>query len=268
MTWLRLEDNMLDHPKWRRAVRSGGDGVVAVWFRMVSWCSRNLTDGLIPSDMLEEVADVERARDRRKAIDGLVSGGLLVEDRSPSGSGLVVVWRLSGYLERNPSRAQVLAGREQRAQSQRNRRHASPVTGLHETSEPERNEVPSQSHPNPISPIPPDAPPPAPPAADAAASERESKGSRKRRAKRETVAPTSLPSDWQPTAAHRDYAVKHGLDVELEADGFRGWADGRQTGSWDGTFSTRLANAAKWKRERGVTGKPRPDLSSEAAWLR
>lgn len=69
--------------------------------------------------------------------------------------------------------------------------------------------------------------------------------------KRKSNPETPLPADWRPTEAHRAYAAKHGLDLELEVDGLRGWADGRSAVSWDGTFTTRLSNQAKWNRSRG-----------------
>lgn len=60
-----------------------------------------------------------------------------------------------------------------------------------------------------------------------------------------------MPPDWQPTEAHRAFAAKHGLDVELEATGFRGHYEGQRVLSWNGRFVTWLANQAKWNRERG-----------------
>jgi hypothetical protein len=59
-----------------------------------------------------------------------------------------------------------------------------------------------------------------------------------------------MPADWQPTEAHVAFAAQHGLDLELEVVAFRGWAEGKSTASWNGTFTTRLANQAKWNRER------------------
>jgi hypothetical protein len=82
------------------------------------------------------------------------------------------------------------------------------------------------------------------------------KPKRTRRPKRTRAAEVPLPADWAPTKTHAAYAAKHGLDLELEADGLRGWAEGRTQLSWNGAFSTRLANAAKWKRERGPQGRP------------
>lgn len=69
--------------------------------------------------------------------------------------------------------------------------------------------------------------------------------------KRKTAEASALPADWAPSDAHRRFAATKGLDLELEVIGFKGWADGRMTPSWNGTFTTRLANAAKWRAERG-----------------
>jgi hypothetical protein len=74
--------------------------------------------------------------------------------------------------------------------------------------------------------------------------------------KREPVSEAPLPEDWKPTEAHRQYAQLHGIDVELEADAMRGWAEGRTAVSWNGTFRTRLANRARWNREGPRNGAP------------
>lgn len=72
---------------------------------------------------------------------------------------------------------------------------------------------------------------------------------RAKRAKRSRAPEVPLPADWSPNAAHRAYAAKHGLDLETVADAMRGWAEGRTTVSWDGTFTTWLANRARWDRK-------------------
>ena len=65
---------------------------------------------------------------------------------------------------------------------------------------------------------------------------------------------TTIAPDWKPSAAHEAFAAEHGLDLALEVVGFLGWADGRKALSWNGTFTTRLANAAKWAKQRGGSG--------------
>lgn len=168
MTWLRLEDNMLDHPKWRRAIRLGGDSVLAVWVRLVSWCSRNLTDGVIPADMVHDVAETRGDRSRRRALDALVESSLLARDEQGRCT-------INDYLERNPSRAEVLADRAKRAQAQKSRRLGPAVTGHAETSDPERNGVPSR--PVPSHPIPPSD-----------------------QSSCQEVAVKQIPEDWEPSA--------------------------------------------------------------------
>jgi hypothetical protein len=64
MSWLRTDDDMLDHEKWRRAIRNGGDGVLLMWWRFASWSSRQRTDGIVPGDVVDDVG-VTRARSRQ-----------------------------------------------------------------------------------------------------------------------------------------------------------------------------------------------------------
>ncbi len=139
MSWIRLDDNMLDHPKWRRAIREGGDGALTVWVRLISWCSRNLTDGVVPADMVPTLASV-RSESRSRALRALADSGLT--SRSPSGDLII-----NDYLERNPSRQEVLTERSRRTDSQRKRRSSELEAGLHETSEAECNSVPARPGP-------------------------------------------------------------------------------------------------------------------------
>lgn len=74
-------------------------------------------------------------------------------------------------------------------------------------------------------------------------------GGRKRRS---PPVETPLPADWTPSKHHREYAHNLGLDLDTEVFSFKGWAEGRTAVSWNGTFSTRLANSVKWRNERGV----------------
>ena len=82
---------------------------------------------------------------------------------------------------------------------------------------------------------------------------------RTRRTKREVSTAAPLPADWAPSENHRRFCADNGLDLNTEVFGFRGWAEGKQTSSWNGTFSQRLANSVKWRDERG--GKPRAEKS-------
>lgn len=149
MSWLRVEDNMLDHPKWRRAITKGGDETLATWLRLVSWCSRNLTDGVVPADMVSEVAQV-RSDERSKTLRALTDAGLI--QRSPTGDVIV-----TDYLERNPSRSDVLQARA--ASAARKEKHRLGRVGTPEshrgtlTLRRPAATTQSPSHPNPL-PIP------------------------------------------------------------------------------------------------------------------
>lgn len=145
MTWLRMDDNMLDHPKWRRAIRLGGDEVVAIWFRLTSWCSRHLTDGVVPADMVAIVAEV-RSEARSRPLRALADAGLI--ERSHDGELIV-----SGYLERNPSREDVLKSREAATARKEKHRLTAGGTPPSQRGSPSPERPAATPHPNPI-PIP------------------------------------------------------------------------------------------------------------------
>lgn len=65
------------------------------------------------------------------------------------------------------------------------------------------------------------------------------------------------PEDFKPTDAHRAFASKHGLDVELEAIACSGHYEGSLVASPNGRFTTWLANQAKWNKRRGNNGRGR-----------
>jgi hypothetical protein len=67
-----------------------------------------------------------------------------------------------------------------------------------------------------------------------------------------------MPPNWQPTEAHRLFAAEHRLNLDLEVASFRGWAEGKALVSWNGTFTTRLANQAKWDLQRRSNGRGAP----------
>lgn len=164
MGWVRLDDDMLDHPKWRRALRDGGEHTIGIWLRLTSWCSRRLTDGEVPADMVDEVAELGRTRSdvRRRALEALVNAGLLAwaepgectldvrrgrvecRPRARATSDLLVI---CAYLQRNPSRASVEADRERRAQHMKRRRLSGDVTSHAPSMTTERDVVPARPGP-------------------------------------------------------------------------------------------------------------------------
>lgn len=66
--------------------------------------------------------------------------------------------------------------------------------------------------------------------------------------KKERTRPTSrLRPDWQPTAAHKEYALANRLDLTFEAMKFRNHAEAndRRQVSWDAAFSNWLLSSKK-----------------------
>lgn len=117
MSWARLDDACTDHLKLRRAGTAG----LALWTASIVWCSRHLTDGFIPTDMLHDIwRPVGESFDADSACARLVAAGLW--DQVEGG------WQVHDYLDYNPSREEVMRAREQAAERQRRRRsrHVTP----------------------------------------------------------------------------------------------------------------------------------------------
>lgn len=85
-------------------------------------------------------------------------------------------------------------------------------------------------------------------------------------AKASSGAPTSrrkspavaLPSDWMPTAAHREKARSLGVSCDIEADKMRAWAQAKDARNvkWDQAFTGWLIRASQDARARIVPMKP------------
>jgi hypothetical protein len=116
MSWIELDDAILDHPKFIRAVRTGGSGAVHLWLGFRAYCAKNLTDGAIPADMVDEVRGPQ-GKERERALKALLEVGLLkrADDSSP------IV--MHDYLQWSSSREEVLErrgkARERKARSRR-----------------------------------------------------------------------------------------------------------------------------------------------------
>lgn len=122
MTWSRLSDEIFDDIKVKRAIRAGGSGAAHLYIGMIVWCSKHLTDGHVPADMLPDVAGPEGAKARKKALDALVEFQL-VSWSSTLGA------QVANYLKFNRSAAEVLAERSRWVDRQQNHRVRENVTG-------------------------------------------------------------------------------------------------------------------------------------------
>ena len=97
MAWVKLDDAILDNHK---IIRAGPLGFM-LHVAAITWCGRNLTDGLIPKCKARLLLEHERFPDLAQVM---VEVGLW-HDRGDC-------WEVHDYLEYNPSRADVLAKRE------------------------------------------------------------------------------------------------------------------------------------------------------------
>lgn len=104
MSYIELDDGILDHPKLIRAAKLGGSEAVHLWLGLRAYCAKLLTDGFVPDDMLDEVRGPKDPRKRAIALQALREVQLL--DPAPSGV------QLHNYLKHSKSRAVILAQRE------------------------------------------------------------------------------------------------------------------------------------------------------------
>lgn len=114
MSWLKLDDRILKHPKFVRAARDAGSTAVHLWIGMLSYAKEHLSDGRVPVDMIRCI-DGPRQRWRARALEALVDAGLVERD------GEVLV--LHDYLDWNPSKEVV----EQKAKEKNARRRPAPA---------------------------------------------------------------------------------------------------------------------------------------------
>ena len=108
MPWFKVDDKLHSHPKrYRASLRAMG-----LWVLAGSWCSDQLTDGVIPRDLLSALGG------RPADAADLVQAGLW--DECPEG------WRFHDWEAQNPTRRDVEArraeDRERKAQAREARR--------------------------------------------------------------------------------------------------------------------------------------------------
>lgn len=96
-----LDDGFLDHPKLIRAYRKGGSAAIHLWLGLLSWCRRQLTDGMVPVDVLPEV-NGPAPRWRRAALEALLDPEVALLERVSDHE-----LRMHDYLDWNKSREQV-----------------------------------------------------------------------------------------------------------------------------------------------------------------
>lgn len=100
MPWFKVDDKLHDH----RKARAAGKAAMGVWVLAGSWAADNLTDGFVPISILPRWGN---SRDAAK----LCQVGLWMPDEQDGERG----WRFHEWAERQPTRAQKVAERAERA---------------------------------------------------------------------------------------------------------------------------------------------------------
>jgi hypothetical protein len=131
LSWLELDDRILEHPKFIRAVKIAGSDAIHLWLGFRAYCGQNLTNGRVPADMLDEVRGPKDPKRRKASLDALLAVGLL----DPLAGGDV---QMHNFLKWSSSRDAVLERREKaRARKQRSRE---PGAGSHGVTDAEPRE--------------------------------------------------------------------------------------------------------------------------------
>lgn len=100
MTWFKVDDDFYAHPK----VIAAGDEAIGFWVRAGSYCARHLLDGFVSFAVGAQLAgNSRRARARSRR---LIQAELWIEVDGG--------WQFVGWSKYQPSRAEVLAEREQK----------------------------------------------------------------------------------------------------------------------------------------------------------
>jgi hypothetical protein len=259
MTWMKLDDRILEHPKFIRAIRIGGSEALHLWLGLRAWCAQALSDGHVPEDMIEEVRGPRKGRER--SLEALVEVGLV--ERTEVG------WKLHDYSDWADSREDVLAARKKSAErqkaSRRRRNGESQGTDHHESHGMSQRDAgvtsgvthasvaPSVTHP-PRARTETDTdtetlyPPVAPQGGQTAngdpwglTPEPKPRGRGRARGVK-----TLLPEDWQPNDEHRAESGRVGVNCDDQAERMRDWAraKGERKADWDAAFRNWLRTAA------------------------
>lgn len=98
MSWVKIDDRLPEHPKFYAT--SCRERALNRYIIALCYCSRNLTDGVVPKAILHE------GRGNEAVCKSMVEAGLFTENRTS--------YMVKDYLEWNRSKAQVLDIQEKR----------------------------------------------------------------------------------------------------------------------------------------------------------
>lgn len=150
MTWFRLDDGSHDHPK----IEAAGNATWGFVCRLGAWSAQKLTDGFVPDAIVRRYGS---PAERKRAV---AVGLLIVADndappdpRAHPGTYGRGVW-LNDFLDRNPTRASVLAEREAARRRQQRGRDTQSMSRRDIGRDIDRTDTVSHGGPDPTRPDP------------------------------------------------------------------------------------------------------------------
>jgi hypothetical protein len=217
--WARLDDAILDNPK---IIAAGPIGLL-LHVAAITWCARNLTDGLIPKRRVRTLVCLDGIgtalaappacgpeEDRFWPLDADEIAGELATIGLWHDCG--AYWKLHDYLVYNPPRTKVLADREH-ARSKKAKQRVSPPMSPGDTG----GDMPGTIAIVPPYPVP--VPVPVPQEQKKLAFARKEKSTPLR-----ATAKTPWPDDFVLTDELAAYATRQGLDARYQWGKFRAHA--------------------------------------------
>lgn len=109
MVWFKVDDGFYDHPKFLDVPNAA----IGLWAKAGAWCSRHLTDGVIPA------SQVVMLRGTKSQVNALISTGIWRHSETESGA---KAYAFHGWNEYQPTRGQVEKDRAESAERQRKSR--------------------------------------------------------------------------------------------------------------------------------------------------
>lgn len=109
MVWFKVDDGFYDHPKFLDVPNAA----IGLWAKAGAWCSRHLTDGVIPA------SQVTMLRGTKSQVNALISTGIWHHSETESGA---KAYAFHGWNEYQPTRGQVEKDRAESAERQRKSR--------------------------------------------------------------------------------------------------------------------------------------------------
>jgi hypothetical protein len=251
MSWARLDDAILDNAK----IIAAGPLGFALHVAAITWCARNLTDGLIPKLRVRTLVCLDGIGTALAAPPacGPEEDRFLPLDADEIATELATIglwhdrgayWELHDYLVYNPPREKVLADRE-RARSKKAKQRLSRGESPGDTEGDMHDCPPGSPDAVPVYPVP--VPVPGSEQKKLAFARKEKSAPPRAKAK------TPWPHDFALTETRAAYATRQGLDARYEWGKFQAHAlrDDVRHADWVRAWEYWVRNAWELERRRG-----------------